>query len=431
MGSLFDNPIINQVNNAINSQSPNGITSSPVSFRAGRVKNIILDSSNEKFPQFGEWNGLGIIEYQDITTPSTVLSPAKPYFGNIKTLPLIDEIVWIVTLPSNTLNGIPVEGLGVTTQGFTTNVNDYYIIPTALWNHPHHNAFPNQPNQLPESQRKDYRQTTIGNVRRVTDQSTEINLGKTFIERSNIHPLLPFEGDTIYEGRWGNSIRFGSTIKTKPPLVASLNNWSTGNSISGDPITILRNGQGKQNDEGWIPVTEDINNDESSIYLTSTQKIPLKSSSTNYSSYNNNPPINPGLYEGKQVIINSGRLVFNSTDDHILLSSNKSINLNSQNGLNVDTNTAIFQTQNIYLGSKSATEPLLLGNKTAALLKELIINLQAFMQVASTQVSTAPGVPLGPLNAAANNMSLILQNLDADYLTSGTGDIRSKNNFTI
>jgi hypothetical protein len=40
---------------------------------------------------------------------------------------------------------------------------------------------------------------------------------------------------------------------------------------NGDPITILRNGQGNQTKEGWIPIVEDINNDNSSIYLTSTQ----------------------------------------------------------------------------------------------------------------------------------------------------------------
>jgi hypothetical protein len=421
------NPQINQSNNTINSQSPNGITATPVSFRSGRVKNIILDESNEKFKQFGEWNALGIIEYQDITNPNSNTAIAKPYFGNIKNYPLIDEIVWIVTLPSNTLNGI--SRSGVLTKGFTTNVDDYYIVPASLWNHPHHNAFPSSPNQLPESQRKDYLQTQIGNVRKVTDQSTEINLGNTFIERPNIHPLKPFEGDIIHEGRWGNSIRLGSTIKTKPPTIASLNNWSTGNSISGDPIIVLRNGQGKQNDEGWIPVVEEINNDESSLYLTSTQKIPLKASSTNYSSYKNNPPINPGLYEGKQVIINSGRLVFNSSNDHILLSSNKSINLNSQNGLNIDTNVVTFQTKNIYLGAKNATEPLLLGNKTVTLLKELIVNLKAFMQVAASQVSTPTGTPLGPLNMAASQMQLILENIDAD-LSSSEGDIRSKNNFT-
>jgi hypothetical protein len=32
-------------------------------------------------------------------------------------------------------------------------------------------------------------------------------------------------------------------------------------------------------------LVEDINNDDSSIYITSTQKIPLKASSTSYNSY--------------------------------------------------------------------------------------------------------------------------------------------------
>jgi hypothetical protein len=409
--------------NAQSSQSPNGMTASPVSFKAGRVKSIVLDENHPRFNELGGYNAIGYIEFQDITTASTLSSVAKPYFGNIKNVPLLEEIVWLISLPNTNLNPTPEENGNK--GGITTSVSTYYICPTALWNHPHHNAFPLDTVQLPDTQQKDYRQTEVGNVNKATDQVVELNLGKTFIERSNIHPLKPFEGDTIYEGRWGNSIRFGSTVKTKPPTLASLNNWSTGNSVSGDPIIILRNGQGQQNDEGWIPVTENIDNDESSIYLTSTQKIPLKSSSTNYSSYLSNPPINPGLYEGKQVIINSGRLVFNSTNDHILLSSNKSINLNSQNGLNIDTNTATFQTQNIYLGSKNATEPLLLGNKTVALLETLIMNLKAFMQVASSQVSVAPTTALAALNIAANNMGLILNDLETDLES-----IKSKNNFT-
>jgi hypothetical protein len=409
--------------NAQSSQSPNGMTASPVSFKAGRVKSIVLDENHPRFNELGGYNAIGYIEFQDITTASTLSSVAKPYFGNIKNVPLLEEIVWLISLPNTNLNPTPEENGNK--GGITTSVSTYYICPTALWNHPHHNAFPLDTVQLPDTQQKDYRQTEVGNVNKATDQVVELNLGKTFIERSNIHPLKPFEGDTIYEGRWGNSIRFSSTVKTKPPTLASLNNWSTGNSVSGDPIIILRNGQGQQNDEGWIPVTENIDNDESSIYLTSTQKIPLKSSSTNYSSYLSNPPINPGLYEGKQVIINSGRLVFNSTNDHILLSSNKSVNLNSQNGLNIDTNTATFQTQNIYLGSKNATEPLLLGNKTVALLETLIMNLKAFMQVASSQVSVAPTTALAALNIAANNMGLILNDLETDLES-----IKSKNNFT-
>ena len=268
--------------------------------RAVRVLSIVLDESHPRFKELGEWNGLGTIEYEDITNPqpSPSLPVAKSLAGNFKNLPLINEIVYIISLPNTDIASI------------SSNTISYYIDIVSLWNHPHHNAFPTSPNTLPPTQQKDYAQTSTGNVSVITDQSTGIFLGKTFKERSNIHPLLPFEGDIIEEGRWGNSIRIGSTVPNTP------NNWSSTGS-SGDPIMILRNGQGTQTEEGWIPTVEDINNDDSSIYQTSTQKIPLKASSTNYFSYKSNPPQAPDQYAGKQIIINSGRLVFNSTLEQI------------------------------------------------------------------------------------------------------------------
>ena len=377
-------------------------------FQAVRVLSIVLDETHPRFEELGGWNALGTIEYETVVNPlpSPILPSAKPLDSNNKTFPLINEIVYIVALPSTALNTI------------TSNNINYYISNVALWNHPHHNAYPTTPNALPPSQQKDYIQTQTGNVRRITDQSTEIYLGKTFKERSNIHPLLPFEGDVIYEGRWGNSIRIGSTVPNTP------NNWSTTGS-SGDPIMILRNGQGKQTDEGWIPTVEDINNDESSIYQTSTQKIPLKASSTSYKSYKNNPPQSPDQYAGKQIIVNSGRLVFNTTEDHLLLSSKKSINLNAIEGVNIDTPLAVIQSGNIYLGDKLATEPLLLGNQTTILLGQLINNLKAFMDICSALVSTPPGTPLGPLNIVASQMSLVLSGLQQNL-----EGIKSKQNFT-
>jgi hypothetical protein len=356
--------------------------------RAVRVLSIILDENHPRFQELGEWNGLGIIEYEDVINPlpSPSLPIARPLTGNLKTLPLINEIVYILSLPNTDIATI------------SSNSISYYINIVSLWNHPHHNAFPTTPNSLPPTQQKDYTQTTLGNVRRVTDQSTEIFLGKTFKERSNIHPLLPFEGDVLEEGRWGNSIRIGSTVKNTP------NNWSTVGT-DGDPILIIRNGQGIQTEEGWIPTVEDINNDNSSIYALSTQKIPLKASSINYFSYKSNPPQFPNQYAGKQIIINSGRLVFNTTEDHVLLSSKKSINLNAIDGVNIDTPSLTIQSGNVYLGSKNATEPILLGNKTIATLDTLINNLSAFLQVCSTIVSTAPGTPIVPLNVAATQLS--------------------------
>ena len=383
--------------------------------RAVRVLSIVLDKNHPRFTELGEWNGLGIIEYEDVINPlpSPSLPTARPLLGNSKTLPLINEIVYLIKLPDTDIGDI------------SSNATEYYVNIVSLWNHPHHNAYPTAPNALPPSQQKDYNQTTGGNVRRVTDQSTEIFLGDTFIERSNIHPLLPFEGDNIVEGRWGNSVRLGSTVTTKPPFDSPLNNWSKRPSTSGDPILILRNGQGEQTKEGWIPVVEDINNDDASIYLTSTQNVPLEAATTNYYSYKNNPPAAPNEYSGKQVIVSSGRLVFNSSEDHILLSSAKSISLSSNSGVNVDTSVFTVQSSNIYLGSKNATEPLLLGNQTVTLLNQLIKNLSGFANICKF-VSTPDGKPLTQLNIAAGKLVVSLNALQANLES-----LKSKDNFTI
>ena len=41
-------------------------------------------------------------------------------------------------------------------------------------------------------------------------------------------------------------------------------------------ITIIKNGQHEEDTEPWVPQVEDINTDKSSIYLTTTQKIPIE-----------------------------------------------------------------------------------------------------------------------------------------------------------
>lgn len=343
--------------------------------KAVRVLSIVLDETHPRFKELGEWNGLGIIEYEEVNNPlpSQSLPTARPLTGNNKNLPLINEIVYIIGFPDTDIDSI------------SSNTADYYINIVSLWNHPHHNAYPTAPNTLPPTQQKDYVQTEAGSIRRVTDQSTEIFLGKTFVERSNIHPILPFEGDIISEGRWGNSIRIGSTVKNTP------NNWSVTGS-NGDPILIIRNGQGKQTEEGWVPTVEDINNDDSSIYLTSTQRVPLKASSTIYDSYQT-APSSPDQYSGKQVILNSGRLVFNSTQDHILLSSNQTIGFNAVSGFNFDTKSNfVVNAPTIKLGGKNATEPILKGDTTVQILTDLIDEL--YKLTIALQSVTPQGGPL-------------------------------------
>ena len=368
----------------------------------GRVINVILDGDDS--------SAIGNIEFIDYkSTPGDVSTSstsnnrltAKPLFPNVKNYPLVNELVVIVRQPD----------IGI--KATTASKSIYYLNALSLWNHPHHNALPYAEGNLSQTQQKSYLQTALGSSRVVTDQSTEIYFGETFKERDNINPLLPFEGDVIYEGRWGNSIRFGSTVKNRP------NDWSS-TGTDGDPIMIIRNGQGINPGNGWQHITEDINKDLGSIYFGSTQKIPLNASSISYVSYKTNPPTLPSQYLSNQLIISSGRLVFNSSVDHILFSSKKSINLNAVESVN------IIQSTNTYIGSKNATEPLLLGNQTINLLNQLISNLSGFMTVCSKLTSTPPGTLILPLNVAADQVNTSLQALQANLET-----LKSKYNYTV
>ena len=97
-------------------------------------------------------------------------------------------------------------------------------------------------------------------------------------------------------------------------------------------------------------------------------------------------PKQPNIYQGKQVIINSDRLLFNAKDDAILLFADKAIGFNTKGTINFDTgqsednNKFIVNAPNIHLGLKggkdSPTEPALLGDKTEEWLDRLISFLE-------------------------------------------------------
>ena len=85
----------------------------------------------------------------------------------------------------------------------------------------------------------------------------------------------------------------------------------------------------------------------------------------------------PNIYQGKQIIIDSDRLIFNAKTDSILLFSDKAIGFSTNGSFNFDTSDKqdskfIVNSPNIYLGLKEGnlpTEPVILGNK----LKEWMI----------------------------------------------------------
>ena len=351
-----------------------------------RVTDIILDNQHPDFDTYGQWSSLGTIFFEavegspDLSSKSpNIASPLIPY---LKNYPVVNELVLLFFVPDNNVN-------------LNSNTKKYfYINPISIWNHPHLNAFPNlnQTAKIQPSQQKSYQAIEQGQTRKTSNEEIKYEynsplVGGTFIERSNIHPLLAFAGDIITEGRWGNSIRLGSTAKTDSILYG--NNWSnTGE--DGNPITIIRNGQPTDaSEEGYLPVIEDINKDLSSIYLTSNQSIPLTTTITNNPTISNNQPESIRSYQGSQVMLNSDRLVFNTKADSIILNSQSTISLTSINttGIYSQEGDVVLQSQknNIRLGDADASQSVMLGDTFLDDFEKLLIKLQAMTQTLSIE----------------------------------------------
>ena len=217
-----------------------------------RVKDILLSNEQPFFKETNGWGDIGIIKfkplYKTIDIDSVITLTARPLFNNIQSLPLKEELVLIISAPSSDLNDNP-------------NASEFYYFPYSLniWNNNHNNAMPD--------------------VVTYDFKKEDLKLGNHFSEIEGIKKLLNEEGDVIIEGRFGNSIRFSSTGDSKNP-------WSS-EGDKGKPITIFRNGQSNDpTSSPWTPIYEDINNDDSSIYMTSGQEIPLELSCKNLQSFN-------------------------------------------------------------------------------------------------------------------------------------------------
>jgi len=398
-----------------NNNLGNTISNAQGKIVAARVTDIVLDENHKHYELVGQWNGIGAIFYEIVNKSGTksVLNFALPYDSQLKTYPLINEIVLLISLPNQSMGLV------------ASNESYFYMSPLGIWNHPHHDAYPNVLDGLnDQAQQRDYQATSQGSVRQVTDGSTEIDLNSsnpsqnTFVEKVDIHPLMPFMGDSLLEGRHGQSLRFGSTAKSKSE---KKNNWSDSGE-NGDPITILRNGQpSKVSDEGWIPITEDINKDLSSIYLTSTQKVPFSLANENFYSYDptNYLPIKPAIYNNNQIILHSSRISINAKSDSVLISGESSVGISSNNSINLEGKKIFIDSNDIRLGSKIAEQPILLGNDTVEYLKMIvqeISNLASALKSNQIWPGGAPAPDAAMLSVASTaelNLERILSQLDS------------------
>jgi len=246
------------------------------------------------------------------------------------------------------------------------------------------------------------------------------SLGLTFTPNKDVRPLIAYEGDNILGGRQGSSLRFSTTTKGVEPS----NQWS---SIGGeyDPIAILSNGL--KYDPSKQFYVEQINEDSSSIYLTSTQIIPLKTDKTgilnntsNFQAFSN--------YSNSQIILNSDRITLNSKKDEVLLFAKTNIELNTKNRINLNADIEVHLNSNkVYLGEDIGShQPVLLGNNTIRLLQELQRTLTTLGEKLKKATAVKEGSPMPTLNTAGAELLK-----DMKKMAKGLNNITSKNVFTI
>lgn len=356
---------------------------------SARVFDICLDDKSPMFKEVGEWNGIGSVKFSLLDSPidenqieQNANNIAFPLFPQFKRYPLKNEVILLIKLPTpDSINEL--------------DQNDqFYYLNIGIWNHPHVNPMPNPITYSPTSpsQKKSLSQIEIGDVSKISNEEISLDLngfsGGEFIEKSNIQPLISYAGDNIYEGRFGNSIRLGSTSKTSGSIQ---NNWSNDGNL-GDPILILRNGQPSGSDNvGYLPTVEDINEDLSSIYLTSYQKLPIEVATSTqnqnegdtipFSGVINNTPTSPKSYDKEQIILTSGRILFNSSQDDILLSSKNSTVIESTNsvGIHSKDKNITLKSKMVKLGDNSASQSVILGDSFLQDFNKLLNNLELLM----------------------------------------------------
>lgn len=361
----------------------------------GRVVDIILDKRHPRYKEMGGALAINGCFYATVSSgadvdPDEAANPPFAFQGNAryKDIPLLGEIIAIESSPAATSEA----GQG-NRKAWVRVVN--------VWNAPEHNASPNTKN--PNFQK--------------------VLFGKGFKESGRINPLICYPGDTVIQGRQGQSIRFTGSQHLNNPLVNSKNN--------GQPLILIANGQITA-PTGFEGVIEDVNKNFGSLYFTGFHQIPLKQANNRRLSYSKVPEA-ANAYNKPQVILNSGRLFLNAKEESILLSAAISVGINGKT-VNIDADDYVcIDSKKIYLGEKARTaveysaQPVLLGKNTVDLLDDFIKAVESFANflVTPSGLQASPPVAVAQLKKEGGILYARLKPLKARLK-----ELKSKKVFT-
>jgi len=285
---------------------------------SAEVIEVILKDNDQNYP------GYYTIRFKFLTGATSNNEDTKtaiPLNAHVKSIPVPGEIVLIVSAASSFAGNLRTES----TFYYMNDVNiqssiNYNGVPTA--------------GSVPSTNNSSYQNASLG-VTSAPNQSQPSRTKKTFEIISNIKSLQLFEGDVVVEGRYGNSIRLGYTIKNSRDITTRPK-YTLGN--VGDPILLISNTKTNSAERGFR--IEDITTDDSSIYLTSTQRIPLTLAGPTTITNINIGTFTQNL-SGKQIIMSSDRIVLNAKEKELALSSKNGISITSRGDIVLESSNAI------------------------------------------------------------------------------------------
>jgi len=326
---------------------------------------------------------------------STSTIQARPLDANLKNIPITGEVVLLLKGPTGY-------------NSYLGSGQEYYFTnPISIQSSVHHNGLPGVSDVLPREGSKNTEKrenSQVGVASKTSKNKGNLTtIDPIFGERLDVRPVQPYSGDIILEGRWGQSIRFGSSIDERreypiPPY------WKPGLGNVGNPILVISNGNnaGKAKDNEFI--SENPDTDDSSIWMTSGQSVRFVPASSYVPSITDKSVdlFKKNDFGGNQVIIASDRLVFNARKQELIAFSKEGIGLSSEKAISIDGKQVVeTESKRINLGL-NAKSPVLLGDRTMDWLNDLCQILSSFLtSVGQITVPTGVGPSGIPINLSS------------------------------
>lgn len=336
---------------------------------------------------------------------------------NIKNIPIIGEIVLITKAPTAYSN-------------FLFRGSEYYYThPISIQSSVHHNGLPAATGILPNNNSRNpqsRKDSQVGVPKNTSDNTIQGNsIDVFFPERLDVFPIQPYTGDIILEGRWGQSIRFGSTVdESRDYPVKPI--WKKGLGDTGNPILIISNGTNPDSSKKKFNefILEDIDTDDSTIWMTSGQYVKFTPSSTIMKSMTNKNVdlFKTNNYSGNQILGASDRIILNARKQEFIAFAKEGIGLSTEKSVTIDAKNTIEMEASIINLGMNAKEAALLGDTSVQWLADLCSALNDL--IAQINVMTVP-TGVGPSGPPINNPSFTAINTRITALSNKLDTLRS------